>query len=197
MAPLLLTGLSIIPKIPSIWEKVSKIFKKKTPTKVNEAISLVNDIKDSFKKGEVSPEMQKELEMLLMEHEEEMAKIALEKEKVLYEDLQGMRDLEIAAYNSGDQYVARTRPKILRDLFKLCAVFSFFAPLVIIVGHLIKLSPETLVAFIAMVRWIGGFLFSTFISGYLGYSAARSIDKRNPTIKDKNDVLGKIIKNIL
>lgn len=194
MAPIVMTGLSLLPKIPKLWKGIASIFKKKIPTSVSDAISLASEVKNAIKQGKLTPEQQIAIEQIMMEHEEEMAKIALEREKLFYGELDGIRQLEIAAYSSGDQFVARTRPKLLRDWSKYAVIFAFYAPLVVLAGHSIGLDTTLC---LSIVKWIGGFIFSTFSSAYLGYTTARTIDKKNPNYKESDNLLGKAVKTIL
>jgi len=48
-----------------------------------------------------------------------------------------------------------------------------------------------------MIKWIGGWLFGTFATAYLGYTGARSLDKKDPSIKNKNNLVGTAMKYIL
>lgn len=198
--PLLLAGLSLLPKIPEMWNTVAGLFGKKVPQSVVEAGNLADDVINSLKKGEVPPEVQVQLEQEINRHKEKMAELALqekeqkfETDRLMVQDLQSIRDLEKASYASTDKFVAQTRPKILRDMWKLCMIFCIYAPLCVIAGHSIGLSAVTLISFVDMIKWIGGFLFPTFAASYLGYTGARTIDKKNPDYKNGDGVLNKII----
>jgi len=197
MDPLTLTGLALLPKIPAMWNSISSIFKKKIPKSESEAIELSKEISNLYKKGEIDPTVQLQLEKIIRDNQAQMSMIALEKEKLFYGELDGLKELEIAAYNSGDKYISQTRPMILRNLFKLTVFYCLFAPLCILAAHSLKMNEKVLLDFIGIIKWIGGFVFSTFISGYLGYSAARTIDKRSPEVKDANSIIGKVVKNFL
>jgi len=201
MEPIILTGLALLPKIPAMWSAISGLFKKKLPKNESEAIELSKEISDLYKKGNLDPLVQIQLEKIIKDHQAQMSMIALEKEKLFYGELQGLRELEIAAYNSGDQYIARTRPGMLRKLFWLCVIYCGVAPLLIIgtmiLTNIYKFDISLIESFISLIKWIGGFIFSTFTSGYLGYSAARTIDKKNPEFKEKDTVMGKVVKNFL
>jgi len=203
MAPLLLAGLSLLPKIPAIWASVAGLFGKKVPDSIEAAGKLAEELTAVVTSGNISPEAKVELEKIMASHEEEMAKIALEEKrlalegtKLEYKDVQGVRDLEIAAYQTGDEYIARTRPKLLRDMWTAIRIFIFYVPLCVIAGHTIGLSASVLLAFIGVVEWIGGWLFGTFGAAYLGYSAARSVDKKNPNFKNGGGILNKVVKNL-
>jgi len=197
MTPSIIIGLSLLPKIPSMWEKVAKLFKKDVPTLIQEAEELSKNIKNSYIKGEISKEDEYQLERIILEYRQEILRINLEEQKLLYQDIQGIRDLEIESYKSNNIYISQTRPKILRGLFASCVIYSFFIPILIMICFLLKIDIEILNSLIELIRWIGGFLFSTFISGYLGYTAARSMDKKNNNNNNNNNNIDKIIKNIL
>lgn len=200
-APLLLAGLSLLPKIPNMWNAVANLFGKKAPKTITEAGKLASSVMDAFKKGELTPEAQVELEKIITSHEEVMARIALEEkelefkgEELIVTDLTDVRDLEKQSYKSDDEYVRRTRPKILRDFFKLTAAYVLYAPLAVIAAHSVGMN---VVEFIPMLKWIGGFLFSTFGTSYLGYTGARLMDKRDPNFKNGSGVLNKLVKKMV
>jgi hypothetical protein len=173
------------------------LFGKKVPSGIAEAGKLAGEVMNAFKKDEVPPEIAAKLEEIMNEHKEEMAKIALEEHRLEFENAAGMQNLEIESYKSEDEYVRRTRPKILRDLFSACVVYAVFAPTLIVVGSIAGIEATIMLACIGVVKWIGGWLFGTFGTAYLGYSGARSLDKRNPSLKNGNDLLGKIVKTVL
>jgi hypothetical protein len=195
-----MAGLSLLPKLPSIWEGIAGLFGKKVPGSIQEAGKLAEDVINSLKAGEVSPEIQVEMEKIMKEHEQEMARITLEEHKLVAEGLAGSQNLEAQAYKSDDQYVRRTRPMILRKLFYTCIVYTFFAPVIVVVaGIALGAGAEAaiLTAFMGMIKWVGGWLFSTFGAAYLGYAGARSLDKRKPELKNGNNLLGSAMKYIL
>ena len=195
--PLIAAGLSLLPKVPSIWGSIAGLFGKKVPSGIEEAGKLAGEVMNAFKKDEVPPEIAAKLEEIMNEHKEEMAKIALEEHRLEFENAAGMQNLEIESYKSEDEYVRRTRPKILRDLFSACVVYAVFAPTLIIVGSIAGIEAAVMLACIGVIKWIGGWLFGTFATAYLGYSGARSLDKRNPALKNGNNLLGKIVKTVL
>ena len=197
--PLLLTGLSLLPKIPSIWGAIAGLFGKKVPDSVEAAGKLAGDVMNSFKAGEISPEVQLEMEKIMNDHKEEMAKITLEEHRLVAEGFAGVQQVEIESYKSDDQYVRRTRPMLLRKLFYTCMGYVFFAPVVVIVASIsvLGIKAAMLTAVIGIVKWIGGWLFSTFAAAYLGYTGARSLDKKDPSIKNKDNLVGTAMKYIL
>lgn len=210
MAPILLAGLSLLPKIPKMWDAVAGLFGKKAPSGVMEAGELASGIMKDLKKDQISPEVQLKLEELCKEHEREMAKHALEEKKLKldetkleYKDAAGVRELEIAAYNVDDPLVRQTRPKILRKLFVGCIAYAFYAPLSVIAiaawsaAFPLTITTSTVALVVSMVKWIGGWLFGTFSASYLGYATARSVDKRNPIYKEGNGLLNKGVKKIM
>lgn len=208
--PLIMAGLSLLPKIPAMWNAVAGMFGKKVPKGVEEAGSLAGEVMDAFKKGQLSPESQIKLKELMMEHEGEMARLAFEEKKLdfeekklIHEDLNDIRDLEKESYKSEDQYVRRTRPKILRDLFTGCIAYAFYAPLCVIAitawsaAFPLTITASTVALVVGMIKWIGGWLFGTFSTAYIGYAAARTVDKKKPEFKNGNNMLNKAAKFML
>jgi hypothetical protein len=196
MLPLIMAGLSLLPKMPSIWEDVAGLFGKKMPGGIQEAGKLAGDIINSLKAGEVSPEIQVEMEKIMKEHEQEMARITLEEHKLVAEGLAGSQQVEIESYKSHDEYVRRTRPMILRKLFYACLGYAFFMPIILVIAAVV-VETAMLVAITGMVEWVCSWLFGTFAAAYLGYAGARSLDKRNPDLKNNNNLIGSAMKYIL
>jgi len=195
--PLLMTGLSLLPKLPSIWGAIAGLFGKKVPDSVEAAGKLAVDVINSFKAGEISPEVQVEMEKIMDDHKEEMAKVALEEHRLIAEGLAGVQNVEIESYKSEDQYVRRTRPMLLRRLFYSCIFYAFFAPSAVIAAAVLGVEAALLTTVIGMVEWIGGWLFGTFGGAYLGYAGARSLDKKKPDLKNNTNLVGKAMNFML
>lgn len=190
--PLIMAGLSLLPKLPEIWSKVAGLFGKKTPSSITEAGKLAGDVMTALKADTVPPEISTKLEEMMNQHKEKMAEIALEEHRLAFENAAGMQNLEIESYKSGDEYVRRTRPMILRRLFYGCLGYAFFAPVMIIVATLAGVETALLTIVMGMVKYMGGWLLGVFASAYLGYAGARTLDKRSPSLKNENNLLGSI-----
>lgn len=178
-APLILAGLSLLPKIPEIWSTVAGLFGKKVPDSIETAANLANDVFSAFKKDEVSPEVQVKLDQLMNQHKEKIAEIALEEKRIEYDLMKGSQEVEKEAYKSTDQFVRRTRPKILRDLFKLCAGYTLFAPLTIVALSYTDMDAATMMTVVNLFKYIGYSIFGAFTLNYGGYTAGRTIEKKN------------------
>lgn len=178
-APLILAGLSLLPKIPEIWGTVAGLFGKKVPDSIETAANLANDVFSAFKKDEVSSEVQVKLEQTMNQHKEKIAEIALKEKEIEYDLMKGSQEVEKESYKSTDQYVRRTRPKILRDLFKLCAGYTLFAPLMMVALSYTDIDSATLVSVVGLLKYIGYSIFGAFTLNYGGYTAGRTIEKKN------------------
>ena len=210
-APLLVAGLSLLPKIPDMWNAVAGLFGKKVPKSVEEAGKLAGEVINSFKKGELSPEAQIELEKEVNRHIERIKELALEEkelalkdkeldfkgEELIVRNQESMNELEMEAYKSTDEFVRRTRPKMLRDFFKLVVGYVLYAPLALIAAKSVGFDAALLNTFTAMLEWIGGWVFGTFSAAYLGYTGARMVDKVNPNFKNGNGFLNKLVNKIV
>jgi len=201
VAPLLLAGLSLLPKIPDMWAAVAGLFGKSIPKGVKEAGDLAGEVMDSLTKGQMSPEAQIKLKEIILQHEKEMAQLAFEEKKlvfeenrIIHEDLNDVRDLEKEAYKSDDSYISRTRPLILRGLFIICAFYIFTAPAVILTANIAGVDAVTLESVTSMMEWCASWLFGTFGTAYLGYAAVRTIDKGHPQFKEESGILNTIVK---
>lgn len=192
MAPLLLAGLSLLPKLPELWNGVASIFGSKVPDSVEAATKLAGQVVTSLAGEKVSPEAQKALQELMNSHEERIMELELEEKKLHFQNMANITDLEKESYKSEDEYVRRTRPMILRKMFYLAGAYSIFTPYCLLMtislgGHTV--SPEI----IGVLQWIGGCIWGTFSTAYLGYSAARSVDKKAPNFKNGGGILNKAV----
>lgn len=106
------------------------------------------------------------------------------------------KDIEFKI-KSDYQYTKRTRPMILRKLFYSCIGFCFFAPISIIIISKLSIEKEIIIIITDIIKYIGTLLFSAFGTGFLGYTASRTIDKRNPNFKEENGIKNKIARKFL
>jgi len=201
MAPLLMAGLSVLPEIPKLWGAVAGIFGKKVPESVESAAGLAGDVMGLVQGGQVTPEQSILLETRIMEHKETI----LQKQNERAEIERKARADEIGAtvqlmgqgLTSQDAYVARTRPKILRDLFATCAIYSLACTILIVIMAIMKVPKATLDVIISLMQWFGAAAWGTFTTAFVGYTTARSIDKRNPETKEQKNMIGKLVKAVL
>jgi hypothetical protein len=124
-------GLSLLPKIPEMWAGIAKIFGKETPQAAKAAAELRDTIMGDIKAGRVPPEQIANIEKAIMAHKEKMQELLLkekelevEREKLEYEDVKGVRELEMASCKVDVPYVRQTRPMILRRMFVLCCAYA-------------------------------------------------------------------------
>jgi len=219
MAPLLGIGLSLLPQIPKMWDAVAGLFGKSVPKSIEEAGKLAGSIMGKIQKGEVPPEQMVALEARIMENKETIMKLQNEKEQMYLKDDQHKRDTHVQLWAneaaSTDIEVKRTRPKILRQMWKTCQVYIFLVVVVYgaamfmpieytteVVKDGVAIQETTILqrdmsGFTAIVKYLGAFLFGTFTTGFLGYTAARTIDKKNPDAKNGLGVGAKLLQGFL
>ena len=129
MAPLLGLGLQLLPQIPKVWGAVAGMFGKDTPKSVTEAGDLAGEVLGMINSGQVPPEQQLQLESRLLEHNETILKLQNEREQMYLKDEQQKRDTQVALWandqKSTDLEVQRTRPKILKEMWRTCQIFIF------------------------------------------------------------------------
>jgi hypothetical protein len=58
-----------------------------------------------------------------------------------------------------------------------CIAIAFLAPVAIIAGGLLKLEQSILSQVVSTVQWTGGFLFSSFMTSFTGYTVSRGVEK--------------------
>ncbi len=219
MAPLLGLGLQLLPEIPKLWGAVAGLFGKETPKSVTEAGNLAGDVLGMIGRGEVSPEVQMQLEGRMLEHKEAIFKLQNEREQMYLKDEQHKRDTQVALWandqKSADLEVQRTRPRILKQMWHTCQFFIFgtlivFAlamfmpvetPVTTVVEGVEKVTmtkePRKMDDFLGIVKYLGAFLFSTFTAGFLGYTAARTVDKRNPSAQNGQGLGSQLLGTVL
>ncbi len=197
MLPLISAGLAVLPKLPEIWNSIAGLFGKTAPKSVEEAAKLASTISTAISKKNVPPETQVELQKIFNAHEEKIAELNLERVKLDYQDLINQRELSKTYIQSSDEYVRRTRPKILRSLFYGWIIYIFFAPLSILALNVIKADSTIIASYIGIIKSMGYYLSGVFCISYTGYAAARSLDKRSPNLKDTSNLIGNIIGKVL
>jgi len=176
LSALLGLGLSVLPKIPQAWDAVANIVGKAVPSSVSEAASMAGEVISAVKEGKIPPEQKKKLEEEFNKHEEKIMELAIS-------EMDSIRKLEIEAYKSGDQYIARTRPMILRRLFYATIGFAFSMPIFILVGTYVGVNMSV---FSPMVSSIFEYMSYLFGTAFVGYAAMRTRDKANALRKNGN-----------
>lgn len=191
LVPLLLSGLTALPQL---WDKVAGIFGKEAPQSVAQAGALAGEVQELLDSGTATPEQRLAVEQLASQERQAIRDHHYRMERLVVDDLASQRDAEKAAYASGDEYVARTRPQILREMWRTCQVFVLLAPLVILAARWLGIQGEAMTELVGVIQWVGGWLFGTFGAAFLGYSAARTVDKRNPQAVDGGGALGRAVR---
>jgi len=212
-------GLKLLPQVPKMWGAVASIFGKGVPKSVEEAGKLAGEVMGKIERGEVSPEQIAVLEARIMEHKETMTQLQNEKEEMRLKDEQHQRDTQVQLWaseaNSTDIEVKRTRPKILKEMWRTCQIFILVVVIAYAVATFmpIKIEKEVIKKgipavemtyqkrdmsdFTLIVKYLGAFLFSTFSAGFLGYTVARTVDKKNPEAVKSEGATGKIMRAFL
>ena len=176
-----MTALSFIPGVGPIisgLHKVAGIIGGAAGEKIKNGISAVSEGLTEAGKNPMSPEQQMEIEKARMDTEVEMAEIGFKKEKLNYDDAAGGREIVKTALLSDDPVVRQARPRMMVKLGNYCILFAFYAPVSVIAAGHAHLSAATMTDFMSMLKWIGGFLFSAFMTSFTGYTVARSADKK-------------------
>ena len=148
-----------------------------------------------------NPESLVELRKLEMQHKErlqefliEEKRIQLERDRLDFQDQAGGREVIKAALISDDPLVRQARPKMMLLIGKTCIVFAFYAPLSVIAAGQLGIFANIVTEYMSMLRWIGGFLFSAFMTSFTGYTVARYGDKRTAAQFDSSKALDVVSK---
>jgi len=219
LLPILGLGLKLLPQIPALATSVAGMFGKKVPDSVTGMAKLAADVTGMVESGNMPPEQKMELEARIMEHQETILKIQNDQEQMRLADDQHKRDTQVALWaneaNSTDLEVKRTRPKILREMWRTCQWFIGAAVVVYGAATFLPIETSTQVVedgvavtktvvtardmsmFLPLIQYLGGFLFGTFSAGFLGYTVARTVDKKNPDAIASEGVAGKLMRTFL
>jgi len=193
-----MTALPLLTKIPDLAKGIAGIFGKKIPKTINDAMNLAGEVTGMLKEGQVSPEQMVMMESQVMSHKETIMKLQNDRSEIERQSRADQMDATVALWGqetqSKDMYVARTRPMILRRLFYSCIGYAVIVTLSVVA--LEAFSKETKEV-ISLAKWMGGSLFGTFSAAFLGYTTARTVDKKNPDFKNQAGMAAGLIKKLL
>jgi|GEM_PF-1794639 len=121
---------------------------------------------------ELPPEQRTELEKFAKKHEQRMRELGLQ-------DTQGARSFAAKELQSDDQYVRRTRPKMVRMVVWLAILFVFAVMVLvgIVLGFSDSLDESEVSLLIGMMQYVGGFVFGMVVIMFRSYTTRRSMDK--------------------
>ena len=168
-APKLVGWLTASEKAEKVSEQVLDV--AKVITGIEDPVAAVQAIKASPELQLKFQEQANSLELALVR--EETTRLAM-----IYKDQEGGREIIKAAIMSDDPKVRNARPEMMVLLGKCSIAYAFYAPLAVVAAGQAGLSAATIGDFMSMVKWLGGFLFSAFMTSFTGYTVARSTDKK-------------------
>lgn len=197
LVPLISLGLSLLPKLPAAWAAIAGLFGKKVPETVTEAGQLAEEVLGSLKTGTLSPEAQIELEKIFKANEQAMATITMEERKIEMTGILGAQQVEIASYKSEDEYVKRTRPKILRGLFYLMAVYLLMLPWVVVLLNYLKVEDAEVVLVMSGLKEAFLYICATFSIAYTGYNVVRMSEKKAGCENTNGETNGGVLKGFV
>lgn len=194
-------GLSVLPKLTDAWGSVAALFGKKVPGTVEEAGKLAGEIAEGIGSGKVPIEKQIELRAIFYQHEEKIEELRLREKQMDLEDLQHQREqfvkLWTADTTSTNKYVAETRPRILRDLWVFIKWYMFLSVVAVFGLAYCNVPADVTTVTVGYIKWGAVTLIGVFTAAFLGYTTARSIDKRNPQVKDETGAAGMVLRAAL
>jgi len=174
-------ALSFIPGVGPVLGGIARIATTvggDSGSKLQEGLQTITQGLAEAGKQPLSPEQQTELNKVKLETEVELKQLAFEEKKLDYTDAEGGRDVIKTALLSDDPIVRQARPKMLMRLGNSCIVFVFFTPTLIGVAGYLNLRAAVLEDMVSVITWVGGFLFSSFMTSFTGYTVARTVDKK-------------------
>lgn len=161
-----------------------------TGKKIQDGVNLVTEgLKEADAKAEaMTPEQRLAMDKAAQLHVERMAQIDLS-------DIQGGRDLAKTEILSNDEYVRRTRPKLLR-LYGKAGLYLIFA--VVAVGFaatfVSEISKSEADFLIEVIRWALGSIMATFLMMYRAYVGKRTQEKAMSMGIQPEGILDKLAK---
>lgn len=124
----------------------------------------------------LTPEQQAQAQAISLEHEQAMAEIGYKREALVYQDQAGGREVIKTALLSDDPVVRQARPLMMKRIGNFCILYAFMVAGLF--GTLNLSSKAIDPEMVSAVRWIGGFLFTAFMTSFTGYTIGRYGDKR-------------------
>ncbi len=197
LIPIIGLGLSLLPKLPDLWASIASLFGAKVPDTVTAAGALADQLMTSIKKGTLSPEAQIELEKIFATKQQAMANLLLEEKKIEMTGILGAQQVEIASYKTEDEYVKRTRPKILRGLFYLMAVYLLMLPWVVVALNAFRIEDAETVLVMQGLKDAFLYICATFSIAYTGYNVVRMSEKKAGCENSSGDAIGGVLKGFI
>jgi len=167
--------------LPGVLRLFGRIIGGDKGKKMEEVGGTIDEVSNQLSEGKLPTEQQVALRSVIMEHEEKLKQIALEKYRLDVQDLKEARDVIKTTLRSEDPYVRRARPTFLWLIYVIFTVNYVIVPILWVLG----VAEEPFVA-------LPTALFTLFGTAYLGYGALRSADKKGIGIGD----IGTLIKKI-
>jgi len=125
-----------------------------------------------------NPELQLKFQEQANEYALGLAREETARMAMVFKDQEGGREIIKTAIMSNDDEVRKARPRMMVRLGNCSIVYAFYAPLAVIAAGGMNFSAATMGDFMSIIKWIGGFLFSAFMTSFTGYTVARTTDKK-------------------
>lgn len=164
--------------VPKAWGAIAGLFGKKAPETVTQAGELIDGIQGELRAGKIPAEQQVELKRLLLENEQVKMRYDYEREKLVYDDQAGGRDVIKIESSSVDPLVRQARPKMMMRAGNAGIAYTFVMPCIVALCAIANVKEATLVVIIELMIWLGGLIWGAFMTSFTGYTVARSADKR-------------------
>ena len=195
LVPLISLGLSLLPKLPAAWGAIAGLFGKKVPETITEAGNLAEEVLGSLKTGNLSPEVQIEMEKIFKSHEQVMANITLEERKIEMTGILGAQEVEKASYKSEDPFVRQTRPLILRRMCNTLIAYVFIClTALIIMCYVDKFTPDDITLVMGTMKEYFLYLGGVFSIAFTGYTVVRSQEKKAGVENANGETNGGLLK---
>ncbi len=154
----------------ALSELAAQLGAEKKPGAISDALD--ENPEAATKLREIELKYKTKLEKIRKEHTEQMREYQAQ-------DAQGARDFSAKELKSEDQYVRRTRPKVVR--MSMWLVVIFIGLFVAILGAVLLVPykiPETNAELGAKgLSYLAGVVFMTFATAFRSYTTRRSMDK--------------------
>jgi len=159
-------------------ESVADAIGGEAGSKIAEGAKILQEGLESANSQSLPPEVQERIQEAAMQHQERMAELGIESQRIELEDTQGGRDLAKTEIESEDEYVRRTRPMLLR-VFGIGSLVLVAA--IVAVGtaaaFLADLSQTQASFLIEVYQWALTGILGAFFMMFRAYVGARSNEK--------------------
>jgi len=173
-----LPGGTLIPTVLEGAAEIAGIIGGKTADKINTGLEAVAEGLTEVGNSTLTESQRVQLFELKASREVKLKEIALAELKLEYTDAATSKEVIKAALESGDEYVRRARPQMMKRMGYAAMGYAFFAPAILVYLSTQGATEASVTQISSLMTYVGAFLMTSFTTAFTGYTVARSRDKR-------------------